>query len=98
MCFGSWLDVLCRLSGRGMYPHQFAFVLLLPFRALILSPRKLVSRLHLTDRSRVLELGPGPGYFSVSVARSIPCGHLYPVDFQSEMLDKARRRLRRGCR
>jgi ubiquinone/menaquinone biosynthesis C-methylase UbiE len=91
-----WLDALRRLSGRGTYPHGFAFLLLLPLRSLIVSPRKLVARLHLDVDSRVLELGPGPGYFSVRVARSIPRGHLFLVDIQREMLEKARRRIRRA--
>lgn len=46
--------------------------------------------------SRVLELGPGPGFFSVRVARSIPRGHLFLVDLQREMLEKARQRIRRA--
>jgi SAM-dependent methyltransferase len=91
-----WLDAWRRLSGRGTYPHEFAFLLLLPLRSLILSPRKLVTRLHLDVGSRVLELGPGPGFFSVRVARSIPRGHLFLVDLQREMLEKARLRIRRA--
>ena len=91
-----WHDALRRLAGRGTYPHQFAFLLLAPVRSIILSPRKLVARLHLQETSRVLELGPGPGFFSVCVARSIPNGQIYLVDLQREMLEKARRRLRRA--
>jgi ubiquinone/menaquinone biosynthesis C-methylase UbiE len=91
-----WLDAWRRLSGRGTYPHEFAFLLLLPFRSLILSPRKLVARLHLEIGARVLELGPGPGFFSMRVARSIPRGHLFLVDLQREMLEKARLRIRRA--
>lgn len=95
MAIHDWRDAWRRLSGRGTYPHEFAFLLLFPFRNVLLSPRELVSRLHLTDTSRVLELGPGPGFFSRRVARSIPHGHLHLVDLQREMLDKARRRVRR---
>jgi uncharacterized protein len=91
-----WRDAWQRLAGRGMYPHQFAFLLLVPFRNLILPPRELVARLHVTETSRVLELGPGPGFFSVQMARSIPHGHLYLVDLQREMLEKARWRIRRA--
>jgi len=29
-----WLDALRRLSGRGTYPHEFAFLLLLSLRSL----------------------------------------------------------------
>ncbi len=91
-----WRDVWRRFHGRGAYPHQLAFLLLIPLRRLILSPRALVARLHLRDDARVLELGPGPGYFSVEVARSVPRGHLVLVDVQIEMLQKARRRITRA--
>lgn len=91
-----WRDVLRRVTGRGTYPHQFAFLLLLPFRGLILSPKVLVQRLCPKQTSRVLEVGPGPGYFSIHVARSVPSGHLCLVDIQREMLQKARRRIRRA--
>jgi ubiquinone/menaquinone biosynthesis C-methylase UbiE len=43
-----------------------------------------------------LEVGPGPGFFSIDVARAIPDGRLELVDIQLEMLQKARERLRRA--
>ena len=58
-----------------------------------MSPRRLVKRLDLQPDSRVLELDPGPGYFSVEVARSLPRGRLILVDVQAEMLDMARDRM-----
>ena len=91
-----WKDVWRRFSGRGTYPHELAGVLLFPLRRLILSPQKLVDHLHLTTTSRVLEVGPGPGFFSIDVARAIPQGRLVLVDIQLEMLQKGRRRLRRA--
>ncbi|MCU4139097.1 MAG: Ubiquinone/menaquinone biosynthesis C-methylase UbiE/MenG [Thermodesulfobacteria bacterium] len=62
-------------------------------RRLILSPQKLADRLHLKENFNVLEIGPGPGYFSVEVAWRIPHGHLELFDIQQEMLEKARRKL-----
>jgi uncharacterized protein len=91
-----WREVWDHFKGRGAYPHQLAFLLLNPLRSLLFSPRELVARLHLTANSRVLELGPGPGFFSVHIARRIPSGHLCLVDVQREMLDKARARIRRA--
>lgn len=90
-----WKDVWRRFSGRGTYPHELAVMLLFPLRRFVFSPEKLVRHLHLTPTSRVLEVGPGPGFFSVDVARAIPHGRLELVDIQIEMLQKARRRLRR---
>lgn len=63
---------------------------------MVLSPERLVDHLQLTGASRVLEVGPGPGFFSIVVARAVPQGRLELVDIQLEMLLKARRRLRRA--
>jgi uncharacterized protein len=89
-------DVWSRFAGRGTYPHELAFVLLLPIRRFVLSPDELVQHLQLRPAFRVLEVGPGPGFFSVAVARSLSQGRLELVDIQREMLQKARRRLRRA--
>jgi ubiquinone/menaquinone biosynthesis C-methylase UbiE len=94
MAASGWRGVWDRFTGRGTYPHQLAFILLNPLRNLIFSPRELAERLHLAADSRVLELGPGPGFFSVSIARRVPIGHLCLVDLQREMLEKARARIR----
>lgn len=90
-----WRDVLNRLAGQGVYPYELAFLLDLPLRKLILSPQKVADHLHLTSHAHVLEIGPGPGYFSGEVARRIPDGHLTLLDIQYEMLDKNRRKLKR---
>ncbi len=87
-------DLLNRLAGRGVYPHEFAFLLNIPLRKLILSPQKLADHLHLTSHAHVLEIGPGPGYFSCEVARRVPDGNLRLLDIQYEMLHKNRRKLR----
>ena len=90
------VDSLRRLSGRGVYPPAFAWLLLLPLRRLVISPSQLADRLALSPSDRVLEIGPGPGYFSVEVARRVPAGHLDLLDVQAEMLELARRRLERA--
>lgn len=75
------------------YPHQLAFLLGNPLRRLLISPRQFADRLSLTASSRVLEVGPGSGYFSVEIARRIPRGYLELFDLQPEMLAKARRKI-----
>lgn len=89
-------DVLKRGAGRGTYPHQLAFLLEFGLRRFILSPERLVERLELDEAARVLELGPGPGYFSRAVARRIPRGYLMLADLQREMLQKASTKLARS--
>jgi len=79
--------------GKGIYPRKWAFLLLIPFRNIFLSPKKLIQRLELQKNSIVLEIGPGPGYFSVPIAKHISEGKLYLADIQQEMLDLAKRRL-----
>jgi ubiquinone/menaquinone biosynthesis C-methylase UbiE len=92
-----WRDILNRLSGQGVYPYELAFLLDLPLRKLILSPQKVADQLHLTSQAQVLEIGPGPGYFSDEVARRIPNGQLTLLDIQYEMLHKNRRKLRQAA-
>lgn len=81
------------LSGKGLYPPKYSWLLLLPFRNLYLSPAKLANRLSLKKDSVVLEMGCGPGYFSPEIARRIPEGKLLVSDIQPEMLEKAKRRI-----
>jgi ubiquinone/menaquinone biosynthesis C-methylase UbiE len=94
-----WKDVWRRAQGRGTYPHELAFLLTHPARKLIHSPARLARCLGLEALpagARVLELGPGPGYYSPEIARHLPRGRLALCDLQIEMLRKARRRLRRA--
>ena len=98
MNLSRWRDVWAHFSGRGTYPHELSALLLFPLRSLILSPAELVRRLHLKPGDRVLELGPGPGFFSIAVAGGLADGSLVLVDIQREMLCKARARLRRARR
>ncbi len=95
MALSRWRGVWRRFTGRGAYPHELAFLLTLPPRRLIQPPGALLRRLGLERDSNVLEIGPGPGYFSVAVARAVPEGKLVLFDLQREMLAKARRRLAR---
>jgi ubiquinone/menaquinone biosynthesis C-methylase UbiE len=86
-------DISGRFYGKGVFPHEMAFTLLIPLRNIFLSPAQLIRRLNLEKSSRVLEVGPGPGYFSVKVAKAIPEGELVLADIQQEMLDYAKKRV-----
>ena len=80
-------------SGKGIFPPQYAFTLLIPLRNVFLSPKKLIQRLDLQEDHTVLEIGPGPGYFSAAVARVLKKGTVVLLDIQQEMLDISMRRL-----
>lgn len=87
-----------RFIGKGIFPYQMAFTLLIPIRNIFLSAQTLINRLELKDNHTVLEIGPGPGYFSIDMAKFLSHGILYLFDIQQEMLDYARRRLeKRKC-
>jgi ubiquinone/menaquinone biosynthesis C-methylase UbiE len=86
-------EVIRRFADKGVFPHQLAFTLLFPARNIFLSPKKLISRLELRKNSHVLEVGPGPGYFSIKIAEVLSEGRLVLADIQQEMLDKARKRV-----
>jgi ubiquinone/menaquinone biosynthesis C-methylase UbiE len=90
---GSKQEIYNRLVSKGVFPHQMAFTLLIPARNLFLSPGQLISRLQLRKDSHVLEVGPGPGYFSTHIAKAVTHGKLVLADIQQEMLDKAKKRI-----
>jgi ubiquinone/menaquinone biosynthesis C-methylase UbiE len=97
----TWLDTVLRQTRRAgefPYPHWAAVFLNNPIRRFIGRPADVIDRLDLTGDERVLELGPGPGFYSVEIARRLVQGHLDLFDIQPEMLDKARRNLEAaGC-
>ena len=87
------IDRLRRAFGRGVYPHQFAWLIDNAFRRIIITPERLADRVSAAKEAVILELGPGSGYFSLELARRIPAGRLILVDIQPEMLQKAKRKL-----
>jgi ubiquinone/menaquinone biosynthesis C-methylase UbiE len=100
----TWADALLqkrrdkREQGASPFPHQAAFVINNPVRRALFKPARIVDSIGLTGSAHVLELGPGPGFYSVEIARRLTDGRLDLFDLQPEMLEKARRRLERaGC-
>lgn len=88
-------EIFRRLNTQAVYPHQLAFMLLIPLRNLVLSPQKLIERLELAPDQHILEVGCGPGYFSPTLARTVPQGWLTVADIQPKMLDYAKKRLQK---
>lgn len=95
----TWVGALLhksRQQGESPFPHQAAFLINNPIRRTLLKPARIIDKLGLTGSERVLELGPGPGFFSVEIARRLTHGRLELFDIQPEMLDKARHQLERA--
>ena len=87
--------ILKRVTSKGVFPYQWAFTLLLPIRNIFFSPKQLIKRIGLKEDLTVLELGSGPGYFSIPVAKALKNGTLYLADIQQEMLDYAKKRFQK---
>lgn len=95
----TWLDALLRKRrdpGPSPFPHQATFMLDNPIRRALTKPAGIIDKLGLSGSERVFELGPGPGFFSVEIARRLTYGRLDLFDLQPEMLEKARRHLERA--
>lgn len=85
------MDTLKRAVGRGVFPHQFAWLLDLPWRRFVLSRDQLIARLSLCGSEVVLEVGAGSGYYSAAIGEQVR--RLIVSDLQREMIIKARQRL-----
>lgn len=94
---GGWWD---RLHGRlkpGPCPFALAGVLGMPGRRLVAGPEKVLSAFGVSAGERVLEIGPGTGFYSLEAARRVRhSGRLICLDVQFEMLRETRRRVERS--
>ena len=80
------------LEKGAVYPAAAASGLVNPARRLLHPPGRLVRRLGPAPDAMVLEVGPGPGWFSRELAAAVPRGRLQLLDVQPEMLAQARAR------
>ncbi len=68
------------------------YLLASPIRRLFQSPEKLLQP-YLQPGMRVLEIGPGMGFFTIPMARMVGAtGRVIAVDVQAAMLDSLRKR------
>jgi arsenite methyltransferase len=77
----TWLDTFTKQvlrRGTPHLPHLLAFMLDSPLHRAIAHPGQVAESLDLTGSERVLELGPGPGLFSVEIARRLTSGDGLP--------------------
>ncbi len=91
------LKLIARLAHRLGHstpcPSSFAWLVNNPIRRRYM--RLLLDRVGIQPGERVLELGPGPGTFTMEAARRVgPEGRIIAVDIQSEMIAQVNRRVR----
>jgi ubiquinone/menaquinone biosynthesis C-methylase UbiE len=83
-----WLVVIriaAKLQGGAPCPFALAWIVDNPLRQRYMA--KALDRIGIRPGERVLELGPGPGAFSVDAARRAePGGSLVAVDIQPQMI------------
>ncbi len=87
-----WARLRGKLGAKPC-PYRFAWVLDLPMRAWHAGPEKIVGAFGLEAGERILEIGPGTGYYSIHASRLVGRdGAFIGLDIQLPMLLELRRR------
>lgn len=77
-------------------PWWIGYVLACPLRKLIHNPEKILSP-FVTESMKVLEIGPGMGFFTIPMARMVgKNGRIYAVDIQKQMLNSLDKRAQKA--
>jgi len=85
--------VLAKLNGGEPCPYALAWLVDNPIRRWYMA--QILDRIGIRPGERVLELGPGPGAFTVEAARRIePGGTLVAVDIQPKMVAAVEQKVR----
>jgi SAM-dependent methyltransferase len=84
--------LMARFGKRMPCPASISWLVDNPVRRYY--TRHVLDQIGIRPGETVLELGPGPGIFTVEAARRVgPEGHLIVVDVQPEMIGRVERRL-----
>jgi ubiquinone/menaquinone biosynthesis C-methylase UbiE len=87
------LRILAKLHGGEPCPYALAWLVDNPPRRWYM--RDLMDRVDVRPGERVLELGPGPGAFTLKAAgRTGPQGSLVAVDIQPRMIEAVEKKVR----
>jgi len=79
-----------------LFPPENLGLLESPDRAAWQKPDQIMDALGIADGSKVADIGPGAGWFTILLARRVgPNGHVYAEDVQRQMLEAIRRRVSR---
>jgi len=94
LSLGAFVWLRERYGRGGPIPVSQAGTLLHPLRGWLQPVRPILDKFGLERGATVLELGPGPGYFSVEAARIVgPGGRIICLDIQPGMLQMLAGRL-----
>jgi ubiquinone/menaquinone biosynthesis C-methylase UbiE len=84
--------LLAPLLTQGAPLDRQARDMLDPLREQALRPEELVRRLRLAPDAVVADVGAGPGFFSLPLARAVPRGRVLATDVRPEFLALVRER------
>jgi len=80
--------------SKQVFPASQAALLLQPARWLVHRPAEMIGAFGIVPGDRVLELGPGPGYFTSAAAGAVgDSGRVVAADLQPAMIERLVRRL-----
>jgi SAM-dependent methyltransferase len=90
----AWLWMRERYGRGGPFPAKDALALLNPLRGRLQPVEPTLRAFRVREGHTVLELGPGPGYFTIGASRAVgSAGRVICVDVQPAMLSILRGRL-----
>ena len=81
------------MEQEQMSTQEFIAALLSPQREEELDPFMVMTYMPITPNDHVADIGCGPGYFSIPLAKHLIHGRLYAMDILDEMLEAVRRRV-----
>ena len=82
--------------GHTVCPWYMGYVLANPLRTLYQNPKKILGS-YIKAGMKVLEIGPGMGFFSIPMARMVGNkGKIICVDVQDQMLRRLRKRAQKN--
>ena len=90
-------DIIEELTAQNVVcPWWLCFTFDNPLRKLLHNPEAILSP-YVHPGDRVIDIGPGMGYFTIPLARLVgPKGHVIAIDVQEKMLSALRSRAKKN--
>lgn len=83
------------VKNEHVCPHQMSFMLDNWLRRIVQSPKKIVGG-YIKEGSTVLDVGCGPGYFTIDMAKMVGSkGKAIAADLQPQMLEKVKKKAKK---
>jgi ubiquinone/menaquinone biosynthesis C-methylase UbiE len=94
-----FLETVVRLVKHFIHLPSPAFVVARlnnPIRRKLLPPTRIIDCLGIREGMKILEVGPGSGFFTFELAKYAgPSGHVYAVDIEPKMITLLGKRIKR---